>query len=85
MTNQERQNAIKIKIAKSAQKLFFERGYTDVTISDIAAEADVSRVTLFKYFGSKEDLAKAVVHGIVEERITDTQKVMSDATLTFRQ
>ena len=85
MTNQERQSTIKTKIITSAQKLFFERGYTDVTISDIAHEANVSRVTLFKYFGSKEDLAKAVVHGIVEERITDSKKVMADSTLTFRQ
>ncbi|MCL2370985.1 MAG: TetR/AcrR family transcriptional regulator [Firmicutes bacterium] len=85
MTNQERQQSIKAKITLSAQKLFFERGYTDVTISDIASEADVSRVTLFKYFGSKEDLAKAVVHNILEERMTDSLKIMSDNTLSFRQ
>jgi len=85
VTNEQRSQCIKSKIAAAAKKLFFARGYCAVTISDIAAEAHVSRVTLFKYFGSKEDLASAVAHQITQERIVHSEEVMADKSLSFRQ
>ncbi|ANN17641.1 TetR family transcriptional regulator [Amycolatopsis orientalis] len=48
--------ATRRKIAETALRLFLERGYDEVGIRDVAAEADVAVTTLFSHFASKEAL-----------------------------
>ena len=43
-------------ISDAATELFAERGFEAVTIDEVAAAAEVSKKTVFNYFGSKEDL-----------------------------
>jgi AcrR family transcriptional regulator len=52
-------------ISSAAISLFLERGFDQVSVADVAAAAEVSKPTLFKYFTTKEDL---VLH-----RISDHQ------------
>lgn len=44
------------EILETALRLFIEQGYDETTIAQIAREAGVSQRTLFRYFGTKEDL-----------------------------
>jgi len=43
-------------IADTAARLFAERGYEQVTVSDVAREADVAEQTVYNYFPTKEQL-----------------------------
>ncbi|MEU7043123.1 TetR family transcriptional regulator [Streptomyces varsoviensis] len=52
-------------LSDTAIGLFLEHGFDQVSVADVAAAAEVSKPTLFRYFPAKEDL--------VLERIADHQ------------
>jgi AcrR family transcriptional regulator len=53
---QTKKAATRQQIAGVAMRLFVARGFEQVTVAQIAAEAGVSEKTVFNYFPSKEDL-----------------------------
>ncbi|MFQ5420540.1 MAG: TetR/AcrR family transcriptional regulator, partial [Anaerolineae bacterium] len=60
------------RIIDAAAQVFAEFGYARATTRKIAAEADVNEVTLFRYFGNKQNLFTAVLnqHAIPPEATT---------------
>lgn len=44
------------RISDVATELFFARGFDAVTLDEVAAAANVSKMTVFNYFARKEDL-----------------------------
>jgi len=44
------------EILDAARELFDKNPYDDVTMDDIAEQADLSRATLYNHFNSKEDI-----------------------------
>jgi AcrR family transcriptional regulator len=78
------------RIAEAAAGLFLERGFENVTVAEVAREAGVSSVTVFKHFPRKEDLfldrtAEAVelLRAAVRDRAPDVDVLASlrDTTL----
>jgi AcrR family transcriptional regulator len=72
------------RILKATAKLIIEQGYARTSTRAIAAEAGVNEVTLFRHFGSKENL----FHEMVEKnsklsQLTDT--MMKPLTGDYRQ
>ena len=49
------------EILETALKFFSEKSYSDVSMQDIAREAEFGMGTLYKFFNSKEDLYKALI------------------------
>ena len=54
----------RLKLITSAAELFLTKGTAGVSMQDIAAAANVSRATLYTYFGSKDEIFDAAVDGI---------------------
>ncbi len=49
------------EIIDAAEQLFFSKGFEHVTMDEIAAQAELSKGTLYLYFKSREDLHYAIV------------------------
>ncbi|KQQ36005.1 BetI family transcriptional regulator [Duganella sp. Leaf126] len=51
-----KKKATRQRISDVATELFFARGFDGVTVDEIAAAAQVSKMTIFNYFARKEEL-----------------------------
>lgn len=68
MSRREEQRAeAREKILKAAAACFAEKGYSGCSIQDIASRAGMSKGALYVYYGSKEELFKAMI-GIQYDR-----------------
>jgi AcrR family transcriptional regulator len=75
------------RIIEGALSVFAEAGYSGASMDAIARRADVSKPTLYQYFGSKEQLFEAImVHGrdyMIEPFERPSPRGMVHALYTF--
>lgn len=72
MSNQEKQKELSKKwLADSLIRLMQTKPYEEITISEIAANADLARRTFYRAFSSKSDLIAYIVENLVNEYIND--------------
>lgn len=61
--------------------MFAERGFEETTLDDIAAELGIGRRTLFRYFGSKNDMVWGDFDGVLERLQAELKGGPADAPL----
>lgn len=78
-------------ISDVATRLFFERGFDNVTIEEIAEAADVGRMTVFNHFPRKEDMffdreeeMREIAFAAIRERDAGTSPVQALKALAHR-
>lgn len=54
-------------ILAAAREVFLADGYAGASITEVAARADASKVTVYRHFGDKERLFVAVVRSAIDE------------------
>jgi AcrR family transcriptional regulator len=55
------QQATRSKVLEAAAQLFYERGVHAVGVNEIASRAHASKLSLYRYFTSKEELVEAML------------------------
>lgn len=63
-------------------RLFFERGFDETTVDDIAAAAGIGRRTFFRYFASKNDLPWGDFDAMVARLRADLAATGDDLPMT---
>lgn len=63
-----RQNATTARILTAAVELFSEHAYADVSVDRIAERAGITKMTLYQYFRSKDELALESLRMRLERR-----------------
>lgn len=59
----------KASILRAAAVAFARTGFRDTSMEDVAAEAGITRLIVYRHFGSKEDLYRAVLTEVSEQLI----------------
>ena len=66
---------------KISEKLFFKFGYRRVTIKDICEGASLSKMTFYRHFKNKEEIAKIVLKNIIDESNKKFESIMESDNL----
>lgn len=70
-------------IIQAALRLFKEKGFKETSIKSIAEAAEVSPVSIYNYFGSKDNLVALCVNDLFEE-ITQQAEDILNSNLAFK-
>jgi AcrR family transcriptional regulator len=57
------------KLFKAGRKLFWKYGFRRVSVDEICREAGVSKMTFYRAFEDKQDLAKTIFRKVAEEGV----------------
>jgi AcrR family transcriptional regulator len=68
--DREPQAATNTRILNAAARLFYRKGIRAVSVDEVAAEASVTKVTVYKHYGAKDQLLAACLHALDERFFT---------------
>lgn len=70
------------KLMATAEELFWKYGYNAVSMDRIASEAGISKMTIYKYFDSKEDLFVEVMKNNIDYHMNSLMEKIKDCSHT---
>ncbi|HPL53154.1 MAG TPA: TetR/AcrR family transcriptional regulator [Bacillota bacterium] len=73
------------KLLEKSEELFWKYGYDTVSMNQIASEAGISKMTIYKHFHSKEDLFIEVLTNSIEVHINNIMKTISQEYHTIEK
>jgi len=71
------ENNDEVRIIEAATDRFMDAGLYKVTMDEIASDLRMSKKTVYKFFPSKEDLLKAIVHTMLKRVESEVQAIIS--------
>ena len=78
MTQVKESNNIEERILETAKILFIEKGFTETSMSEIAAAIGINRPVLHYYYRTKEKLFKAVSGMIIQSILPKVQNIIQN-------
>ena len=79
-----RTNKKKLAIIDAAKKLFKDKGFISVSIKEIASKANVSQVSIYNYYGSKDALVGECVSSLMNE-VLDKAREILHSKMNFKE
>ncbi len=69
------------ELVRIAATLFKEQGYQSTRLIDIARAAGLDRATVYYYVGSKEELFREAVEGVLDINLAEARRLLADVSL----
>lgn len=66
------------RLMEKAEELFFKYGYNGVSVDQIAKEAGISKMTVYKHFHNKEDLFVEVIGDNIRKQMDEARRLMDE-------
>lgn len=79
------ENPAILRIVRQARAHFFEHGYSQCTMDELAAELGMSKKTLYVHFASKEALMAAVIDDLGREIRGSADALFANRQLNFAE
>jgi AcrR family transcriptional regulator len=73
---EKRRNDKKEMIIQAAIELFSKYGYEKVTVTEIAKKAHVSKVSIYNFFESKDNLRRIIIKDIIDKSLEETKTLV---------
>ncbi|MGI9579360.1 MAG: TetR/AcrR family transcriptional regulator [Microthrixaceae bacterium] len=67
-------------VLDAAEHVLVARGIADTTVDDVAAGAGVSRATVYRYLGGKNEIVAAVIGRATQELLDSMEPLIAEAT-----
>ena len=67
-----------IRLTEAGHELFWKFGFKKVTVEDVCKKAGVSKMSFYRYYENKTELAKRVLDNVISDGIEKFRDIMTD-------